>query len=303
MRKTTPAAVVRVAMFAAAVTMAAACDISIGAAEFSVREEKKFAVTGPAQLALTTFDGSIEVRGWDRNEVLVEVEKRGPDQATVDKIKVNASQNGNTITLDVAKPSPLTTTSFQRSPSASLIVSVPMQTAVTARSGDGSITIRRVNGKVDLDTDDGSVRVEEVKGDLVVRTGDGSVRARQIDGHAKINTGDGSVGVDGVFGGLEVETRDGSIDVTARPGSVIESAWLVTTGDGSIRMEVPEGFSADLDAQSADGRVRVEKRTGQAPASAERDESGQGSARGKLGAGGKPLKLRSGSGSITVKSW
>jgi DUF4097 and DUF4098 domain-containing protein YvlB len=303
MRKTTPAAIVRAVMFVAAATMAAACDISIGAAEFSVREEKKFAVTGPTQLALTTFDGSIDVRGWDRNEVLVEVEKRGPDQATVDKIQVNASQHGNTITLDVAKPSPLTTTSFQRSPSASLIVSVPLLTAVTARSGDGSITIRRVNGKVDLDTDDGSVRVEEVKGDLVVRTGDGSVRARQIDGHAKINTGDGSVGVDGVFGDLEVETRDGSIVVTARSGSAIESAWSVTTGDGSIRLELPEGFGADLDAQSADGRVRVEQRTDRAPVSAERGESEQGSARGKLGAGGKPLKLRSGSGSITVKSW
>jgi len=302
MCKTTPAAVVRVAMFVAAVTMAAACDISIGAADYSVREEKKFAVTGPTQLALTTFDGSIGVRGWDKNEVLVEVEKRGPDQATVDRIQVKATQNGNTITLDVEKPSPLTTTGFQRSPSANLIVTVPLQTAITARSGDGSITIRRVNGKVDLDTDDGSVRVEDVKGDLVVRTADGSVRAREIDGHAKINTGDGSVGVDGVFKSLEVETRDGSIEVTARTGSVVESAWSVTTGDGSIRLEVPEGFSADLDAQSADGRVRVEKRTGQAPVSAERDESERGSARGKLGAGGKPLKLRSGSGSITVKS-
>jgi len=301
MRKITPA-LVRMAMFVAAVMTAAACDISIGAAEFSVREEKKFAVTGPTQLTLTTFDGSIGVRGWDRNEVLIEVEKRGPDQATVDRIQVKATQNGNTIRLDVEKPSPLTTTGFQRSPSASLVVTVPLQTAITARSGDGSITIRRVNGKVDLDTDDGSVRVEDVKGDLVVRTADGSVRAREIDGHAKINTGDGSVGVDGVFKSLEVETRDGSIEVTARTGSVVESAWSVTTGDGSIRLEVPEGFSADLDAQSADGRVRVEKRTGQAPVSAERDESERGSARGKLGAGGKPLKLRSGSGSITVKS-
>jgi hypothetical protein len=135
MRKTTPAAVVRVAMFVAAVTMAAACDISIGAAEFSVREEKKFTVTGPAQLALSTFDGSIEVRGWDRNEVRAEVEKRGPDQATVDRIQVKATQNGNTITLEVEKPSPLTTTGFQRSPSASLVVTVPLQTSITADRG------------------------------------------------------------------------------------------------------------------------------------------------------------------------
>jgi len=290
-------------MFVAAVTMAAACDISIGAAEFSVREEKKFAVTGPTQLTLSTFDGSIEVRGWDRNEVLVEVEKRGPDQATVDKIQVNASQNGNTITLEVSKPSPLTATSFQRSPSASLVVSVPLQSAITARSGDGSITIRRVNGNVDLDTDDGSVRVENVKGDLIVRTGDGSVRAREIDGRAKVNTGDGSIGIDGVFKGLQVETRDGSIEVTARAGSAIESEWSVTTGDGSIRMEVPEGFSADLDAQSADGRVRVDKLTDQDPVPAAREDDERGSARGRLGAGGKPLKLRSGSGSITIKNW
>jgi len=305
MRKTTPAAVVRVVMFVAAVTMAAACDISIGAAEYSVREEKKFAVTGPTRLALTTFDGSIGVRGWDKNEVLVEVEKRGPDQATVDRIQVKATQNGDTITLDVEKPSPLTTTGFQRSPSASLIVTVPLQTAITARSGDGSITIRRVNGKVDLNTEDGSVRIEDVKGDLAVRTGDGSVHARQIDGHVTISTGDGSVGVDGVLAGLELETRDGSIEVTARTGSVVESGWSVTTGDGSIRLEVPEGFNADLDAQSADGRVRVDKLADQAPSTGEREERDRdrSSARGKLGAGGKPLKLRSGSGSITVKNW
>jgi DUF4097 and DUF4098 domain-containing protein YvlB len=305
MRKTIPAAVVRVAMFAAAVTMAAACDISIGAAEFSVREEKKFAVTGPTRLALTTFDGSIDVRGWDRNEVRVEVEKRGPDQATVDRIQITSTQNGNTITLDVEKPSPLTTTGFQRSPSASLIVTVPLQTAITARSGDGSITIRRVNGKVDLDTDDGSVRVEEVRGDVAVRTADGSVHTRGVDGHTKINTGDGSIGVEGVLTGLELETRDGSIEVTARTGSVVESGWSVTTGDGSIRLEVPEGFNADLDAQSADGRVRVDKLADQAPSTGEREERDRdrSSARGKLGAGGKPLKLRSGSGSITVKNW
>jgi len=305
MRKTIPAAVVRAAMFAAAVTMVAACDISIGAAEFSVREAKKFAVTGPTRLALTTFDGSIEVRGWDRKEVLVEVEKRGPDQATVDRIQIKSTQNGDTITLDVEKPSPLTTTGFQRSPSASLIVTVPLQTAITARSGDGSITIRRVNGKVDLNTEDGSVRIEDVKGELAVRTGDGSVHARQIDGHVTINTADGSVGVDGVLAGLEVETRDGSIEVTARTGSVVESGWSVTTGDGSIRLEVPEGFNADLDALSADGRVRVDKLADQAPSTGEREERDRdrSSARGKLGAGGKPLKLRSGSGSITVKNW
>jgi hypothetical protein len=286
MRNTATMVMRLVACLAAALAFAA-CDISIGAAEYSVREEKKFTVTGAAQLALSTFDGSIEVRGWDRNEVLVEVEKRGPDQPTVDRIQVKATQNGNSITLDVAKPSPLTTTGFQRSPSASLVVSVPLQTAITARSGDGSITIRRVSGKVDLDTDDGSVR------------------ARDVTGYAKITTGDGTIGVDGVLKGLELDTRDGSVEATARTGSVVETAWTVTTGDGSIRVELPEGFNAELDAQSADGRVQVDRLAGAAPDTGAREgrERDGGPVRGRLGAGGKILKLRSGSGSITVKSW
>ena len=289
--------------FVAASLALAACDVTIGAAEYSVREEKKFAVSGPVQLELSTFDGSIEVRGWDRNEVLVEVEKVGPNQATVDKIQVKATQNGGRITIDVPKPSPLETTGIRRAPSANLVVSVPRQTAVTARSGDGSITIRRVNGNIDVDTDDGNVRVEESKGDIIVRTGDGAVDARQIEGGARIDTGDGNIRADGVFKGLHLETRDGAVDVTARSGSVVESDWLVTTGDGNVRLELPDGLNADLDAQTADGRVEVDKVTGQAGATSQNEEHERSSFRGRLGAGGKAVKVRSGSGSIAAKVW
>ena len=286
----------------AAALAIAACDITVGASEYSVREEKKFAVSGQAQLTLTTFDGNIEVRGWDRSEVVIEVEKRGPDQATVDKIQVKATQDGNAITVEVPKPSPLTTTGFRRTPSASLIVSAPAQTSVTARSGDGAVTVRRVNGNVDIDTDDGSVRVEELKGGLVVRTGDGAVDARQIEGSARINTGDGSVRAEGILKALDLETRDGSIDVSARKGSAVESGWTVTTGDGGVRLELPEGLNADLDAVCSDGRVQVEA-AGARAAGPDREDHERRSFRGTLGSGGKPLRVRSGSGSITVKIW
>jgi len=281
----------------------AACDVSVGNADYSVREEKSFTVSGAARLSLTTFDGNIEVRGWDRNEVLVEVEKRGPDQAAVDKIQVKATQDGNTITVDVPKPSPLLTTGFRRTPSASLVVSVPAQTAVTARSGDGAVTIRRVNGNVNVDTDDGNVRVEEVKGDLTVRTGDGAVDAHQIEGATRIDTGDGNIRTEGVFKALYLETRDGAVDFKVRSGSVVESDWSVTTGDGNIRLELPVGLNVDLDAQTADGRVEVDKVAGQASDTRDSEDHERTSFRGRIGSGGKALKVRSGSGSITVKIW
>ena len=288
--------------FVAAALALAACDITIGAAEYSVREEKSFTVNGEAQLALSTFDGSIEVRGWDRSEVVVEVEKVGSDQKTVDRIQVKAAQDGNTITVDVPKPSPLETTGMRRTPSANLVVSVPLRTAVVARSGDGSISVRRVAGRLDLDTEDGGIRVEEAEGTLVARTGDGDVIGRKMNGQAEVRTGDGTIGIDGVLTGVKIETRDGAIEVTARPGSRADSEWEVTTGDGDVRLEVPKAFSADLDARTGDGRVRVDSITDTPEAKANEDDP-RDSVTGKLGGGGKALRVRTSSGSITVKLW
>ena len=64
---------------------------------------------------------------------------------------------------------------FHQTASARLIVSVPRDVNVVARSGDGSITIERVNGRLELRTGDGSIRASDVGGELILDTGDGSV--------------------------------------------------------------------------------------------------------------------------------
>ena len=55
---------------------AGACVISVDSPVFSAREEKRFPVSGRPDLMVATFDGAIEIRAWDRPEVLVEIEKR-----------------------------------------------------------------------------------------------------------------------------------------------------------------------------------------------------------------------------------
>jgi len=61
------------AVAAAATLLTAACEITVDSGPYSVQEEKRFAVTGTPDLSLTTFDGSVEIRSWDRAEVLVEI--------------------------------------------------------------------------------------------------------------------------------------------------------------------------------------------------------------------------------------
>ena len=52
-----------------------ACSINVDNQGHIVRDEKRYVVEGIADLNLTTFDGAIEVRGWDRDEVTIEIEK------------------------------------------------------------------------------------------------------------------------------------------------------------------------------------------------------------------------------------
>ena len=302
---TAPVRVVVAAILAVGVS---ACDITVGAAEYKVREEKRFAVNGASQVNLSTFDGSIEIRGWDRPEVLIEVEKQGSDQQATDAIKVNATHEGGTVTIDIPKPPGSSSTNWRRSPSARIVASIPLQSDLVVRSGDGSISVERVTGKLDLRTDDGSVKLDQTRGTLLVRTDDGSIRGEDVDGTIDARTGDGSIVLEGVVRSVRLDTEDGSVQITARQGSAVEGDWTVTTADGSIRAELPKGFNAEVDAQSGDGRVYVEGLTKDAG-----DQSGDDdresrrerrqSARGSLGGGGKLLKLRTGDGSINVQVW
>ncbi len=76
-----------------------ACSIDVRGEGAVKREEKRFAVNGQADLSLRTFDGSIQLKSWGKDEVLVEIERRGPDEQSAEALVVNASQDGNRIAV------------------------------------------------------------------------------------------------------------------------------------------------------------------------------------------------------------
>jgi len=259
----------------------AGCVINVDGEEVVVKEEKRFTVSAGAELMLTTFDGSIQLQASDGPDVVVEIQKRGPDRDAAAALEVKATQNGNRIEL--AAPAPRVSREFVgignfNSPSVSFVVSMPKGLKVTAT------------------TRDGSVKSTNVAGDLTIRTEDGSVRVEGASGRISLESGDGSIHAAGRLDALHAHTGDGSIVIEADEGSAMREDWDVSTGDGSIVFRVPDAFSAEIDATSRDGSVRGDL-TG-----LERAEgtSGQESLRGRLGSGGHTVKLRSGDGSIRV---
>jgi DUF4097 and DUF4098 domain-containing protein YvlB len=293
----------RLAVCGAVVTwgvIASACTVTVDSHSEVLREEKVFKVTGTPSLKLTTFDGAIEIQGWEKPHVVVEIEKRGGSREALDALEVVSQQSGDTIELEVKRPR---TESFRgiglhQSAYARLIVSVPRDANINARSGDGSIKIERVNGKLELRTADGSIRASEVSGELSLDTSDGSVAVDRAEGKLFVDTSDGSVDVAGKFASVKLHTGDGSVVYRAEPGSAMADNWEITTGDGTVSVYLPQEFGAELDAHTGDGSIRSE--VDGLPARPH--DGSRRSLKGKIGTGGKLLRIRTGDGSIRLRT-
>jgi DUF4097 and DUF4098 domain-containing protein YvlB len=278
--------------------LAAGCTVTVDSQGQILHEEKRFTVQGTPSVSATTFDGSIQVQSWDNADVLVEIEKRGPTRAALEEIEVQTSQNGNEITVEARRPRRHAVRVFglNISPTARLIVWVPRRADVRARSGDGSISIERVNGKLDAHTGDGSIRATDIAGDLNLTSGDGSVTVDNAEGRLTLDTGDGSVNVSGKLAVVRLHTGDGSIVYRADAGTTMNDDWDITTGDGGVTLYLPSGFGAELDAHTGDGSMRNDHEL-----SARLDNSTR-TVRGRIGSGGRQLRIRTGDGSIRIKT-
>src|SRR5262249_37776994 len=94
------------AIVAALVAAPGCVDIVAGidGGRYVERDEKQFEMTGQPDVVLSTFDGSIEIRPWDRGDVRVVVEKRGRDKEDIAAIEVKAEQTGNHVEVTVTEP-------------------------------------------------------------------------------------------------------------------------------------------------------------------------------------------------------
>src|SRR5262245_6186015 len=287
-----------VASVAAVILSTGACVDIVGAdlQRYVDRQEKQFSVAGKPDVSLATFDGSIEIRPWDRQEVQVIVEKRASSKESADEIEIHTEQQANRIVVDVKVPRHEGYLHVHHR-SAKLIVSMPDASDVLAKSGDGAIDVEGIAGRIELRSGDGSIRARRLDGDINVQTGDGSIRLESMNGALRVNTGDGSIAADGTFTSVRARSGDGSVRIAAEPGSTLNGDWDISTGDGTVTLALPDGFNAEIDAHTGDGRIHLQDLT----LTNVTGRIGRNTVRGRLGEGGSIVHVRSGDGSITLK--
>lgn len=166
-----------------------------------------------------------------------------------------------------------------------------INSAVRAHSGSGGITIEDVKGSVFARTGSGSIRATGIAGGFDGETGSGHLILEQTSqGSVRAHTGSGGLELRNVHGSLQAQTGSGSIKAEGDPSG----EWVVHTGSGSVDLRVPQDASFELDAHTGSGSINLNHPV------AVQGSIGRKEVHGKVGGGGVPVRVETGSGSISI---
>jgi len=253
----------------------------------------QYQLKGRPELRVTTDDGSVQIETSDRREIGARVTTRGWRIAP-DEVTITETQTGDRVEIEVKVPHERWGMNFGHR-DIKVALQVPREADLDIRTGDGSVSVPPVSGNVRIFTGDGSITADGLQGDIRLHTGDGSIRATGLQGRLEADTGDGHMDVRGRFDVLELRTGDGGIEAEVERGSKVSGAWSLRSGDGGITLRLPEDLSADLDVHTGDGHITLDF-----PVTVAGSIS-TSTVRGKLGAGGPPLRVQTGDGSIHLQ--
>jgi DUF4097 and DUF4098 domain-containing protein YvlB len=260
------------------------------------------------RVMLETFNGPIEIRGWEREEASVEVVKYASRQEVLDRMDVDVVADGNSLRVRVRRPE------GNCNCGASMTLRVPRKIILEeARTSNGAVTLEALEGNGKATTSNGKVQAWDLSGEWALRTSNGAVELDKVSGAMTARTSNGRVRLSGLQGSADVETSNGSIDAEIaepKPGapfvfrssngsiSVKMNRWAanplrITTSNASITLALPEGVNADLRASTSNGRVSSDFEV------AARD-FGKNRLEGRLGTGGERIELTSSNGSIRI---
>ena len=207
-----------------------ACRVVPGPEE---REEfrETYNVAAGSTVSVDTFNGSIEVSGWDKDYVEVyAVKKTRYGREELEKAEIRVTLDGD-LRVETIRHG----------------VNVRVSVSYEVRLPSGVLAGR-------LHTSNGAVEVTGVQGDADVSTSNGRITIRDVDGYVTAHTSNGAISITGVAGVRKAETSNGAIKAEIR---TLESDLDITTSNGDIELHLADGIGANLEARTSNGRVSL----------------------------------------------
>ena len=241
---------------------------------FAEEWTKSYQVGDKPTLRVDTNDASVEISRGVSRTISVRITAEGYNIGS-SGVRVTEHQDAEKVDLQVRVPNSWGF-HISRHQGVQIEVQVPPDTALDLHSGDGHIRVDGTAGAARLDT------------------GDGHIEVHNFNGALNAHTGDGHMTIDGVLTDVNLRSGDGHIDLTVRPGSKMNTSWLIHTSDGRVEARLPQDFAAELYAHTGDGQIQLDLPV-TVNGAIERSR-----VRGKLNGGGPLLEITTGDGSIRI---
>jgi putative adhesin len=256
---------------------------------------RHYHVTGRPDLRLVAGDGHVQIRPGPAGEIQIDVETEGWRIGT-NALRIVDSQDGNQVSFELKEPHHWGIGfSFEIRKRITITAVVPPDLDLSVVTGDGSVEVGDLRGRLQIHTGDGHLVATNLRGKMDLEAGDGNIEALGVEGQLSGRTGDGHIRVEGRFESLRVHSGDGPVLVVVDAGSKVTDEWLLSTGDGTLTLRVPRDLRADLEATTGDGHISSDL-----PITMSGNLNGR-SLHGRLNGGGGALTLHTGDGSIRIE--
>lgn len=210
-------------------------------------------ITKPASaegvIEITMVSGSIEVTGWDRNDIQV----TGTIGDDVEEVEFETDSGGAEIRVRLPERK------RDCDCDAHLRFSVPRGSSLEITAVAAPITVKGVSGKrIKAETVSAGVSVEDAQGDVDATTVSGGVTIHGSPRDVEAGAVSGRIEVSGVQHSFDGETISGGIEIVAgQNGDGALAEVRAETISGNISYDGALTADGDLDAQTHNGRVTV----------------------------------------------
>ena len=267
------------------------------------------ALKSSGRLSLESFNGSVEISGWDQETVDISGTKFGPGAEAAESLKIEISNSPDSVSIRAVRPSAL-----HGNWGAKFFLKAPRRAVLDLiRTSNGSIRVTEGSGPSRLRTSNGSIRIQGFEGELDAQTSNGPVELVDVTGDVVSRTSNGPVHVENLRGSLQATSSNGGITVSMASSS--DRTLRLETSNGGVDVTLPAKFTSDVRINTSNSGItlhlppdmngRVLARTNNASVSSDfqvrmQGEFSKGRMDGVIGNGGPLLDLTTSNGGIRL---
>jgi hypothetical protein len=257
------------------------------------RETQTFAAPKGHVFRVHNSNGVTRITGEDRSDIEVttlktaRAESSEAAEALLEEIRLVFHDAGERLDIEVEVPR-----KWNRRGTANLCIKLPRAMEVWVAAANGRVDVEGIRGLVHAKSTNGSAKVSDVVGDVEIATTNAKVSCSCTRGKLIARSSNGKIEIDQHRGSLDASTSNGLIHASL--ADIGAEGVQLCTSNGRIVLDLPEHVDADMDIRVDNGVIRNEREL------CPKGRETNGRVAGRLGLGGKLIKLRTSNGSISV---